>query len=365
MRYRVASYLAHADTPAAEALPVLIEAVKDNEVTDHSCIAISALGGYGPAAGAAVPILSDPGVMERHEYFRAPNPCSPSAALERIGTREAMAALGAQRNRELKWKWSVQEMRLLAKARGDQNPDARESAMRELRSIALKSPKHKRKNIFAALQLLLRYTDKTGRHSAALRSISISFTAAGAVLEEDSPYASPGYLHPASFGTVRAAETQAFDKLTNGKGSTYFRLREYTAELEQIGAPEAMAAPALLQNNELLASALAAPFAFLVFIPALAPLTLLFFAWLFLWSRARHKEGRKFIYRPLLIPVLGWIYISYVVMFELNKHGSFRQINGAYICFWLSVLTTLTGLLPWCASWCLLRLRGRRRSAGA
>ena len=163
-----------------------------------------------------------------------------------------------------------------------------------------------------------------------------------------------------SFGPAAKDAAPVLIELMNKKGYSYFWLHptsEYANALKQIGTPEAIAALKPLRRKELLATVLLTPFAILSFIPALAPLTSLCFVCLFLWSRAQCRKGRKLVYWPLLIPILGWAYIAYEVMFELNKYGSAGQPFGAIICLWLSVFTTLPGVIPWLASW--LRVRAR------
>lgn len=371
VRYRAASYLVDIDTATTAAIPVLFEAIKDDKVIDYSCAAVAALGGYYRFAPSAVSALTDPGLEKRFGSSRGPGPCSPKAILWRMGTPEAVTAAISLEPKVQPWDEHYKRLILMA-AKKDSGTRIR--AARELCDYALGPNWIKTMNAAFVLNRLLRDTDKDVRYTAAacLPLIDPSTKTIPVLIEavKDPAGRYPGNaaLDLGSYGMEAKEAVPALIELMNKKGFSYFRLQpasEYAAALEQIGTPEAIAALAPLRKKEMLVGALAAPFAFLVFIPLLAPLTVLFFAWLFWWSRAQQKKGRKLIHQPLLIPILGWIYISYVVMFELNKHGSFRQIYGANICLWLSVITTLAGLLPWCASWCLLRLRERRRSAGA
>ncbi|MBI4738059.1 HEAT repeat domain-containing protein [Candidatus Woesearchaeota archaeon] len=355
---------------STEAIPVLIEAIRDNEVDDFSCAAISALGNYGSAASAAVPILADPGLMKRFGYFHAPNPCSLINALWQIGTQAAYdASVPLQKSQ---WKWSKHESRLL-KSLADRNTNERASAARELYSVAMESSGYRRERINAALKLLLHDADKTVRYDAAsyLTSITITTEAIPVLIEAVSDKAGERYNSAARYlgryGPAAKDAVPTLIELMNKKGYSYFWLHptsEYVSALEQIGTPESIVALKPLRKRELLVMTLLAPFAFLIFIPAMAPLTGLFFGWLFWRSRGQYKKGRKIVYWPMLITILGWAYISYAVMFELNKYGSIGHAFGAIPCVWLSLITTLAGLVPWFISWLLLRLCERHQSAG-
>jgi len=369
VRFRTASYLVDIDTTSTEAIPVLIEAVKDDKAPDFACAAIAALGGYGRAAKDAVPVLADPELIERFGYPRAPKPCSPIPVLWQIGTPDVVAALQSLRLKGLDW--SAHEKQLL-RAAADKDPNERADAARELCSASMESHWTKHEKIIIVLEPLLRDTDKAVRYAAASCLASIGITTKTipvlieAVKDPAGKYPGNAALDLARYGPAAKDAVPALARLMNEKGYSYFRLQpasEYASALEQIGTPEAIAALAPLRKKELLAGALAAPFAFLVFIPPLAPLTALFFAWLFWWSRAQHLKGRKFAYQPLLITILGWIYIAYAVTFELNKFGDYGRPFTAHICLWLSVIATLAGLIPWCVSWGLLRLRERRQAA--
>lgn len=365
VRYRTAIHLAELGAAPAGAIPVLIEAARDTAADEYSCAAAEALGKYGPAAKAAVTALTRPGVAEMFGKAEAGRPCRLLSSLERI---DGPAASALDRSlRRAGAALDPREQRLL-RALYDPGAAERAGAARELCSIAAGADQYKRGKFHVELFLRLKDKNKAVRYEAAsCLAMTVFASDARPVLLEalgdpEGKYPGNAALELGMQGPAARAAVPELARQMNKKGFSYFWLQpasDAAAALEQIDTPEARAALAPLRKKERLAGVLAAPFAFLVFVPPLAPLTALFFVWLFLWSRARSREGRKFVHLPLLIPVLGWLYITYVVIFRLGGSGGYGGPFAAQLCLWLSAVTTLAGLLPWFAGCCLLRLRRR------
>lgn len=101
VRYNAAEALPDIDSTAKEVLPILIEALKDNDKAVDPLIAALSLRHFGPEAKDAVPVLIDLMKKEGISYPWGYPVSNYGDILRNIGTPEALAALKPLRRREL------------------------------------------------------------------------------------------------------------------------------------------------------------------------------------------------------------------------------------------------------------------------
>jgi hypothetical protein len=248
----------------------------------------------------------------------------------------------------------------------DKDPYIRRCAAIDLGLYDRESKDDERKEVIMALKRHLHDTDKLVRYSAAEALVDIDTTSKEILpilieeLKDKTVNPITAALSLRHFGPEAREAVPILIDLMKKEGIDYswgYPISQYGDVLREIGTPEALAAVEPLRKRELIAkvfyAAICGPFVLLMIHPVLPLLTALCFAGLFWWSRAQYRKGKKISHWPLIVPILGWIYVAYALM------GGFDRIGY----FLLSILTTLIGVIPWLASWLRVRAQEKRKAA--
>ncbi|MBI4802877.1 MAG: HEAT repeat domain-containing protein [Elusimicrobia bacterium] len=142
----------------------------------------------------------------------------------------------------------------------------------------------------------------------------------------------------------------------------YYPSSEYEWVLDKIGTPESLATIKPLKIMQGLADAIYWAFIYILAYPIFPLAASLYFAYFIWWSSVQANNGGRIIYRPLVIPMLGWAYAAGAHIFAARKYGLLESTSRRSLSL-LLLTTTILGCIPWLVSVWRLWRRKKRQAA--